>query len=391
MDAKKANELGVSNAEQYLINDLNNPINTKNKYVGVVDYFTGNVELLSYTDVTYKQTFDDVAKEEAGCTHDGTVTVASCTEPAVCTKCGKIISAALGHSFDREHATCTEDSKCIRCGYIQEKALGHEYTSTWSWDDTGHFNKCVRYDECHSKGNFQAHQKQYGMKPDNADGSIVWRHTVTCKDANCNWTKEEDCELSFRSINANGHARYCKNCLKEQEMPHDVIKYKGYDDKKHILYCATCQGDLYDEEHLDVEEPYGICDKCGETANTANAPVLTTVTMENITEGVEEKYWAKAGETIRITIETSVILSDKPTIKLQGKVVNSDSITPVSIQKYTVDIKVDDYKFQEGLIDISIENIRSAWGVTGENVYKTTDEEYVYYDSIPPEYIFIPE
>ena len=50
---------------------------------------------------------------------------ATCTESAICNKCGAIISEALGHDFTE--ATCTTSAICNRCGAIGDEALGHNY------------------------------------------------------------------------------------------------------------------------------------------------------------------------------------------------------------------------------------------------------------------------
>ena len=47
---------------------------------------------------------------------------ATCTEPEQCT-CGYVYGPALGHTSSE--ATCTEDAMCSRCGEVAEKALGH--------------------------------------------------------------------------------------------------------------------------------------------------------------------------------------------------------------------------------------------------------------------------
>ena len=48
----------------------------------------------------------------------------TCTQNAICIKCGKLGDPALGHSI--HVATCTEPAYCDRCGITQGAALGHE-------------------------------------------------------------------------------------------------------------------------------------------------------------------------------------------------------------------------------------------------------------------------
>ncbi len=77
--------------------------------------------------------------EDATCTEPRTCTVcqetkgdalghdlieATCTEKAKCTRCGAEIGDALGHDF--AEATCTENATCTRCGLEEGDALGHD-------------------------------------------------------------------------------------------------------------------------------------------------------------------------------------------------------------------------------------------------------------------------
>lgn len=50
---------------------------------------------------------------------------ASCTEPEVCTKCGRTRGEALGH--DWQEADCISPETCTRCGETQGGALGHAW------------------------------------------------------------------------------------------------------------------------------------------------------------------------------------------------------------------------------------------------------------------------
>ncbi len=49
---------------------------------------------------------------------------ATCTEPQVCTVCGKVLEEAKGHT-PGPAATCTEPQACTVCGAILEEAKGH--------------------------------------------------------------------------------------------------------------------------------------------------------------------------------------------------------------------------------------------------------------------------
>lgn len=49
---------------------------------------------------------------------------ATCSGPQLCTVCGEVITPALEHTLTAE--TCTEDSHCTVCGYIAKSASGHD-------------------------------------------------------------------------------------------------------------------------------------------------------------------------------------------------------------------------------------------------------------------------
>ena len=66
---------------------------------------------------------------------------ATCTEPKICTRCGKTEGSALGHSWNE--ATCTEPKTCTRCGETEGAALGH----LWSEQTKTTPKQCLRCGE----------------------------------------------------------------------------------------------------------------------------------------------------------------------------------------------------------------------------------------------------
>lgn len=383
IDADSAENLGIIDTDKYLVKDLlDKPEDQPNKYVAVVDYYRAQVELVKYKDI--KITVDEAVggREEHICTP----TVATCIFPSVCTGCGKIVAEAPGHRYDPDRIICTEDKVCLQCGYIAELAIGHEYdTSVLSYDDSGHFHKCIRYSSCNGVGSFENHSLQYAQTPSQDE----WKHVVDC--TVCDWSKSaEDCELVIRPKDVYYHMQYCVKCLKEKELEHDAIKkYKYIDKREHLLYCETCNSDLYKEEHIDVETPYGICDKCDGIIDIDQPPRVTRLTMENITEGVDSSYWAKRGEKIQVTLEVSMLLGGTPEIILQNSEIEQADITQKDDLTWIAEIDTADYGFNQGLMNIEVRNIRSLWGVEAENMYATTDDRYITYDSIKPVYEYI--
>lgn len=384
IDAKKAEDLGIVDADKYLIEDINNTYSEEDGYIAVVDYYTGEVQLIKYQDVD--GVIGDIGNgsDVAGCEH--TYTILTCLEPSVCTKCGLVSANALGHDFNLENPTCTEPKKCKRCGYIAEKELGHEYESALSYNDKGHFNKCIRYDECGAVGNFKEHKKTYYQ----VEGD-EWIHEVVCTEVKCGWSNDsESCTVKIKPKDTLTHIEYCTVCKKEKEKEHDEKSYKYIDKKEHMVWCESCSSNLYKEEHVDFEKPYGICDRCDGVMDVSQAPNVEILIMENITPGEEGKYWAKYGDKIKITLETSVILGGKPTIKLQNVLINSKDIRQQD-KTWIAEIDTSEYVFTDGIMNIEVDNLKSLWGVYTNEKYETTDGKYITYDSTKPTYIYAPE
>lgn len=398
IDAKSAEDLGIVNPEQYLVSDLTDPKSADDdKYIAIVDYDTGEVELVYYDGDIAKEDLDELVKGDgSGCTHQ--FTVATCIEPSVCTKCGKIGHDALGHSFNDDRVACTEDKKCSRCGYIAEKAIGHEYTSELSWSDEGHFNKCKRYhgcsgdngevksSACYGIGNFNEHIKQYGYITGEA-----WKHNVHCTFDDCGWEAIEECTKSIKSKDLTYHTIYCKDCGRSEDVEHDDIRYRYIDKNKHVVYCNTCKSDLYTEEHVDIEKPFGVCDKCGGTINMNNEPEIELLTMENITVDVTNKYYAKNGDTIKVILKASAVLAEAPTVKIQNQKINANEISTDDNLNWYVEFNTADYSFSQGKMNIEVSNVKSIYGVSmSGSVTETTDKNYIIYDAVKPEYIYLP-
>ena len=390
LDADKAEGLGVVGGAEYLIDDLKKTAeeddetqakDSENKYLAVVDYFTGKVELIKYQD--FDSEIVDKIKNSEECIHE--YTVLSCTEPSVCKKCGEVV-ASITHDFDRDgdnkddEATCTEDKKCNRCGYIEQGALGHDFLDEIGYNDVGHFNKCSR---CDAMGNFEEHQKNYIVS------ASEWKHQIECSSEKCNWGKEEECSKQIRPKDTVEHTIYCADCLKAEDVEHDEKRYKSIDKKIHNVYCATCNIELYTEKHIDMVEPYGICDKCTGVLELTDEPEVESLTMENIQEGATNKNYAKYGDKLKVTLKTSVVLAEAPTIQLGNTIINSKaSIDHADALTWIFEIKTDDYNFSDGVLNIRVTNIKSLWNIRGEDIEETTDGLYITYDKTKPTYIY---
>ena len=117
---------------------------------------------------------------------------------------------------------------------------------------------------------------------------------------------------------------------------------------------------------------------------------IKSVTIKNITPQAGEAYFAKRGDKIEIRIEVSMLLSGAPTVKLQDRVIKEESIKQEEALVWIAEINTADYLFDEGLMNIEINNIKSLWGIKGADVFETTDDKYITYDSTKPQYIYIP-
>lgn len=411
IDAVNADDLGVVESSNYLVQDVNNVTKESGKFVAVADYYTGTVYLIKYQDID-KIDGIDIAKIASGNEgthspdHEPVWTVATCTEPSICRICGYVHTPALGHNYGKgennqyskgmEHATCTEDLKCINCGYIAEKATGHNYdTESLKYDAKGHYNTCKNIDsnnglECGAMGNFKEHNLRYRQR----EGS-EWVHDIYCdyeqvNGVACQYEAAGDCNIKVKPKDLVEHIRYCTECGKEATQAHDVIKYRYVDHNIHIKYCETCGTELGREEHVDEEMPFGWCDKCEGQIDTSVIPSLTvTMVKQGNDLSEDKKYVAKRGDVVEITIISNIALASTPVIKVQGQVIRSSDIENQG-NTYKVTVQTARYDFEEGLLNIEVSNIKSLWGKSSETITSTSDGKYVQYDGSLPEYIYIP-
>lgn len=401
LDAKSANDLGIVDVEKYLILDLKNIDNEQNKYIALANYYTGSVYLFDMTEVNDTINVAELTKPDGG-NHTHKATVATCTEASVCTICGEVLTGALGHDYGHgegdkypngmTHATCTEDLKCVRCGYIAEKATGHNYdTSVLEYNNEGHYNPCKNVDlnngeQCSGTGNFKNHDLAYTIINDGA-----WHHTVYCKTDGCGYVDTKPCDKKVKTKDRFMHTVYCTLCLKQQDVEHDDLKYIAINKHKHMVHCNTCNSDLYEEDHVDLQTPYGICDKCNGIMDITREPKIVSLIMEKVSSYREDEAYAKKNDVIKVTLETDLVLGEKPTIKIQGKTIEPSQIDNPNATKWIATIPLVYYDFAEGLLNIEVSNVKSVWGVKLPPITQTTNDFYIKYDKTLPEYFLISE
>lgn len=117
---------------------------------------------------------------------------ATCTEPQICSVCGRTKGDPLGHEWLQ--ATCTEPKTCDRCGDTEGEALGHE-VKEW---------KTVKEATCTKKGSEEGACTRCGEKQTREIGlkDHEFGKWTTTKEATCTAEGES--------------ARTCKNCKKKE-------------------------------------------------------------------------------------------------------------------------------------------------------------------------------
>ena len=89
-------------------------------------------------------------------------------------------------------ATCTEAAICEKCGEAYGEALGHSHSTEWSKDEANHWHQCT----CGDKIDVTAHNWVAGDITTNAGCTTTGKQTYTCA---CGATKQED-------VSALGHS-----------------------------------------------------------------------------------------------------------------------------------------------------------------------------------------
>lgn len=154
----------------------------------------------------------------------------TCTEPSICSICGRTKGEALGH--DWQEATCTEAKTCQRCHETEGKALGHSVTK-WAVTTKATCTKAgVESAECDRCGEVQTREL-----PMVAHEFGDWK---TTKQATCTEKGER--------------TRKCKNCDKTETEALDMIEHAFGDWETTKAATCTSEG-----------ESVRKCTKCGKT------------------------------------------------------------------------------------------------------------------------------
>ncbi len=125
----------------------------------------------------------------------------TCTEPSICSICGRTQGEPLGH--DWKEATCTEAKTCQRCHETEGEALGHSVTKWVVTTEATCTKAGVESGECDRCG--QAQTREIPM----VDHEFGDWHTT--KEATCTEKGER--------------ARECKNCGKTETEALDMVDH----------------------------------------------------------------------------------------------------------------------------------------------------------------------
>ena len=219
--------------------------------------------------------------EEYGDYAQHTGGTATCIEKAVCEVCGQDYGDFGPHSGGA--ATCTDKAVCQTCGTKYGSALGHDWETEWSYDENGHYHKCLN-DGCTAKNDEAAHSGG----------------TATCTEkAKCETCGQEygsalghkwDTEWSY---DENGHYHKCLNdgCTAKNDEAAHSGGVATCTDKAVCETCGTKYGsalghDWETEWTIDGDVHYHACSRCTERNDEASHSYTWTYVDDNTCKGV---------------------------------------------------------------------------------------------------------
>lgn len=355
IDNASADKLGVKKAEDYI--EKVEAGKDEAVKVALVNYSNGSTYIIDVTADEMKDLDLSDDGQVVGHVHKYTATEPTCTEGVVCTECGFILKEPLGHLY------------------------GDALTVAEPVDAETHYTKdCIR---CHMQGDYEAHVFTY----EHLKIGGVWYHNKEC--TLCGWSSPAPilCTLVYSSPSnaddaAVSHIVRCKECNNEETENH-TIAYKGISAKEHEVYCSKCDYSIRIESHIDSDKD-NCCDLCNYEMGDYLYPVITFCQMINKDATTEEgKYYAKYGDTVKLTFETL-----RPVTNVQVTIANqkvSDVSSSTDGKQWTVEYKIENgIGISNGNISFKI-TCESNSGISIRNPQTTTtDSKYVVFDGNSP-------
>ena len=169
--------------------------------------------------------------------------------------CAYYYNQVLWEEHSGGQATCTSGPKCEVCGYEYGNALGHNWDTEWSYDENGHYHKCLN-DGCTERSDEAAHR--YGPPWTYVDDD-------TCKGM-CVCGAETTFPHYDRWASSCGRQPHCERCHHDYgSIPEHDMYYEYRNEDNHKPFCYHCDTLFPLEAHSGGTatcESAPICEKC---------------------------------------------------------------------------------------------------------------------------------
>ena len=410
IDADAAKNLGVSNTEDFLTNNISYYLRSditedeKSNTIKAVltDYTSGQSY---YVKMPVSILVDSVANAEGACANSPTgthkFTVPTCTENSKCIyNCGEELNNKLGH--DWVGATCTSDGYCKRCGVTNENdlATGHILISDADISDSDLIDLLAK-NESHMVANSDDSSKAWIV-----DANKHWHQCIKCGEK----FEEKTHERAYISINDATHKEICDACGWESIVGRHDLVHTQISNDMHKVECRACayeathsdsgwQSDhelfhyrfcvdstacndltivleagekniIFKEAHYDNNEDY-LCDVCGRNLDTSPPWDFEHEEVNSYAKIIKITTGSITIEAFTVDKETQVSYYQFGILNSQGTIEWSEDIVYVSDPSakgvYTFNNLKDetDYTFYVRAADVN-GNINTPYKITGK-------------------------
>ena len=188
-------------------------------------------------------------------------------------------------------ATCTEPAVCDLCGESYGEALGHSHATTWTYDETKHWNECA----CGDKANEADHNWIAGEITTQPTCTTVGQQNYACE---CGATKVEELPIQHEyatewTVGETTHWKECECGAKTEEAAHEYT-IKDADELEHWTECV-CGVESEHIEHEFPEEPTIVTPATGCKGHSAANPIMVNAGKQSYTcacgYALVEDYW----------------------------------------------------------------------------------------------------